>query len=831
MTIPPGTRFNHYEVVAPLGAGGMGEVLLARDTRLDRQVAIKLLTAEFSQSADRLHRFTREARAASALNHPNILTIYEIGETDGQHYITTEYIEGETLRHHIQHGRMKLRDVLDAAVQIASALSTAHQAGIVHRDLKPENVMIRPDGIVKVLDFGLAKLTEKSVPLTDSVAATMARQATEPGVVMGTVQYMSPEQARGKAVDARTDIFSLGIVLYEMVTGRAPFVGESSTDVLAAILDREPPPLSRFVDDLPPELQRIVTKCLRKERDERYQTMKDVLLDLKELRDELVVEAKLERSMRPTSQSSENQQTLIVDGELTHEQTAQATNAATAQTTSSAEYLIGEIRQHKRGVALVLFVLVMATGGLGYWLFSDRAAGNNPIESIAVMPFANESGNPEVDYLSDGMTETLITSLSQLPNLNVKPRSSVFRYKGKETPAQTIGKELNVQAILNGRVVQRGQDLSLFVELIDVALDKVAWSQQYNRKQTDLVTLQTEIARDVSAKLKTKLSGEDVANVTKTYTTNPEAYQLYLKGNYYYGKYSENSYQKAIEYYQQAIAIDPNYALPYQGIAAAYNWANDFYFPPHEAMPKAKAAALRALELDPTLADAYWILGQIAFWYDWNWSAAEREMHRASELDASYSIYPLYLSAMGRHNEAIKAGEMRQRSLPLDLNMNWDLQGIYHYAGRYDLSIEQARKTLELDPNYWGSYTNLGQTYERKKQYPEAIASLEKARALDTNTSIPGYLGYVYAAAGKRAEAQNVLEELQELSKQRHVSPYYIAVIYAGLNDKDRAFEWLNKAYEARAFSMALLKVETVFDNLRPDPRFKDLLKRMNLPK
>jgi len=479
------------------------------------------------------------------------------------------------------------------------------------------------------------------------------------------------------------------------------------------------------------------------------------------------------------------------------------------------------------------FVLPLAVLGVvvalvaGYFYFSRK---NNTIESIAVMPFVNASGNGEVEYLSDGMTETLISSLSQLPNLNVKPRSSVFRYKGKETNPQTIAKELNVQAILNGRVVQRGQDLSLYVELIDVALEKVVWSQQYNRQQSDLVMLQTDIARDVSSRLKTKLSGADEAKVTKTYTNNPEAYQLYLKGKYFYSKYNANSYQKAIDYYKQAIEMDPNYALAYHAIAEAYNTATDWYLPPKEAQPKAKAAVLKALELDSTLAEAHNTLGIIAFWYDWDWITAEREWKRAGELDSSYSTYPLYLAAMGRYDGAIKAQEMHQRSSPLDLQMRMDLEGVYLYAGRYDQVIDQARKTMELDQNYWAAYQDAGLAYERKKQYPEAIAALEKASSLDNNPSILGYLGYVYAAAGKKAEAQRVLGELKELSKQRYVPSYSIAIIYAGLNDKDKAFELLNKAYDERSFFMALLKVETVLDNLRPDPRFKGMLKRLNLP-
>jgi TolB-like protein len=485
--------------------------------------------------------------------------------------------------------------------------------------------------------------------------------------------------------------------------------------------------------------------------------------------------------------------------------------------------------KRRRFALAVIGVTLVVILGLGYFYLSRSRT--TAIESIAVMPFVNENGIADVEYLSDGMTETLISSLSQLPNLNVKPRSSVFRYKGKDTGTQAIAKELNVQAILNGRVVQRGQDLSLFVELIDVALDKVVWSQQYNRKQTDLLTLQTDIARDVSSRLKTKLSGADEAKITKTYTTNPEVYQLYLKGNFYRTKYTEEGYQKGIEYYQKALEIDPSYALVYHEIAEAYHFANDWYLSPKEAMPKAKAAALKALELDDSLAQTHYLLGKIVFWYEWDWRAAEREWKRANELDPTYPAnYPVYLAAIGKFDEALQAQESVLRSLPLDLNINMDSAGILLSAGQTDRSIAETRKALELDPNFWWAYQNLGLAYERKKQYPEAIAALEKACSVDNSPSNLGYLGAVYGIAGKDADAKRVLGELKEVSKRRHVSPYNMAVVYAGLNDKDQAFEWLDLAYEARSFGMTQLKVETVVDNLRSDPRFKDLLKRMNLP-
>ena len=510
---------------------------------------------------------------------------------------------------------------------------------------------------------------------------------------------------------------------------------------------------------------------------------------------------------------------------------ADPTTVLSAQPTATTGS-IGKSKLSGKKIGIVVLVTAMVAAISAVVVYSVRSKNTHTIiQSIAVMPFVNASGNSDVEYLSDGMTETLISSLSQLPNLNVKPRSSVFRYKGKETDPQTVAKELNVEAVLNGRVVQRGQEIDLFVELVDGVLNKVVWSQQYNRKETDLVSLQTDVARDISTRLKTKLSGADEAKVTKTYTTNPEAYQFYLKGNFYRTKYTEDGYKKGIEYYEKAIAVDPNYALAYHGIAAAYDFANGWYLSPKESEPKAKGACLKALELDDGLAETHYLLGKVLFWYEWDWATAEREWKRANELDPSYpSDYPPYLAAVGRLEEAVKAQEVVHQRFPLDLNVNLDFASILLSAGRYDQSIEQTRKALELDPNFWWSYQNLGLAYERKKQYPEAIAALERARLADDNPSSLGYLGYVYGTAGKKAAAQRALEELKELSKKRYVSPYNFACIYAGLDDKDQAFEWLERTYQERAFFMTQLKVDTVLDNLRPDPRFRDLLKRMNLP-
>src|SRR5437016_3623935 len=495
-----GQTIGLYKVLARLGAGGMGEVYLAQDPRLDRKTALKLLPAYFTKDVDRLHRFEEEARAASSLNHPNIVTIFEIGEADGHHFIASEFIDGVTLREHITASRiarngspntpLKLSEILDLAVQIGEALAAAHAAGIVHRDIKPENIMVRHDAYLKVLDFGLAKLTERPAFAIDAEGATRAPLKTNPGIVMGTVTYMSPEQARGLPVDARTDIWSLGVVLYELLTGRAPFEGETATDVILSIVEREPPPLARYSKDAPAELERIVSKALRKNKQERYQTAKDLALDLKNLKQELEVQARLERSSESGAGRGER---LVTSGEqmaiVTGPQTAARTaGVGTIQPISSAEYVVSEIKSHKRSVVLGVAALVITVAAVLY--FSYFAKSGAAIDSIAVLPFVNVSNDPNTEYLSDGLSDSIIDSLSQLPNLKkVSAFNSVLRYKGKQVDPQAVGRELNVRAVLTGRLVQRGGDLLISAELVDVKDNKRLWGGQYNRKSADIFNL------------------------------------------------------------------------------------------------------------------------------------------------------------------------------------------------------------------------------------------------------------------------------------------------------------------------------------------------------
>jgi len=830
------TNLSHYRIVSKIGAGGMGEVFLAEDTRLRRKIALKILPADLSGDKDRLRRFEQEAFAASALNHPNILTIYEFGAENGVHFLASEFIAGETLRERLQRQRepLSLREVLDIAAQVAAALDAAHQSGIVHRDIKPENIMLREaDGLIKVLDFGLAKLTEKKTAAVDTEGETRAQVNTAPGMVMGTAAYMSPEQARGKETDARSDIWGLGVIVYEMLTGRTPFAGETTTDTLAAILHREPAPISRLVADVPQEIERIINKTLKKDCDERFQTAKDLLIDLKAARQNLEFQNKF--GVPPSGDIKQTEaQTEILEVNRTDEKTSP--RGGTPNTTSSAEHITGKVKKHRREFALASLVLLFAAIGLGYWFFSNRVADTRQIESIAVLPFVNESGNVDVEYLSDGMTETLISSLSQIPKLNVKARSSVFRYKGKETNAQTIGKELNVQAILNGRVVQRGQDLILYVELVDAQTENSLWKQTYNKTMTNLVALQSDIARDVADKLRVKLSGADEQKLAKNYTANAEAYQLYLKGRYHLLKLQPSETQKAISFYQQAIAIDPNYALAYVGLASAYrSLAVAGEMPATEFFPKAKAAATKAIEIDDTLAEAYAALGYVIFRYDWNWNEAENKCERALELDPNsaeaHETYAHLLSSTARHAEALAEIKRARELDPLNLRIGVVEAQFLIYAGQADEALFRSQKIFELDPDFSFAHSFASSAYIEKGMYPEAIAEARKGRVLSGGRSHAiAFEGYALAKTGKQAEARAVLDELLKLSTERYVPPYPVALVYNGLGERDKTLEWLEKGYQHRDARMMFLKVEPKWNNLRDDPRFQELLRKLGFP-
>ncbi len=834
-----GTKLGRYEILSKIGEGGMGEVYLAEDTRLHRKVALKLLPAELAANQDRMRRFDLEATAAAALNHPNIAHIYEISESNGTNFISMEYIDGQTLHEVIYSGKTELTKLLRYLKHVAEGLAKAHAAGIVHRDLKPDNIMITRDGHAKILDFGLAKLIEQTghkpdhqggLGLSEMATAMIPVQHSTPGVVMGTVGYMSPEQAQAKPFDQRSDIFSFGCILYEATTGRKPFIGDSIIDTLHKIVHEPAQAIADFNPSAPPELQRIIRKCLAKDAEKRYQTIRDTANDLEEVIEEIKGVSDLERSVAPLSRATTSGPSNSTEADM---RAAESTVSVSQQPASSAEYIVSGIKQHKLGAGIALMLLIVGAVGLGLYL-RTRNTGV-AIDSIAVLPFQNRSTETDTDYLSDGLAESLVYRLSQLPNLKVSPTSSVFRYKGKEIDPIKAGQELGVDAVLSGRMVQRGDNLTISAELVDVRYNKLLWGEQYDRKMSDLLQTQREIAREIVEKLKLKVSGEE-KGLAKHYTESNEAYQLYLEGRFYWNKRTGEALKKSIEYFNQAIEKDPGFALAYAGVADCYVVPAN-RLPPREAMPKAKAAAMRALELDETLAEAHTSLGRVLAAYDWDWMSAEKEYKRAIELNPRYAVahqwYGGCLEVMGHHDEAIAERKLAQELDPLSPIANFELGLAFYYARDYDQAIEQFQKTLELDQNFPPAQQFLPAAYEQKGMYGEAIAGFKKVIPLTGGSEwslTRGGLGHVYAALGKKSEALAVLDELKQVSAQGYVPATSIALVYAGLGERDPAFAWLEKACEERSFQMQWLTLEPRWDSLRSDPRFADLVRRVGLP-
>ncbi|HBB87997.1 MAG TPA: hypothetical protein DC047_10315 [Blastocatellia bacterium] len=827
------TTLSHYRIVSKIGAGGMGEVYLAQDTKLDRKVALKILPAEVASNLDRMERFIREAKSAAALSHPNIAQIFEIGEDNGIHYIAMEFIDGVTLREKIHRERTELRKLLRYLQHVAEGLAKAHAAGIVHRDLKPDNIMITRDGHAKILDFGLAKLIEpQPLPGGDSseVATAVLQQYSTPGTVMGTVGYMSPEQAQGKTkeIDQRSDIFSFGCILFEAATGKKPFEGESVIKSLHMVVYEPAAPIANLNPSAPVELQRIVRRCLEKDADDRYQGIKEVAIELKHLRRELEAGADFDTTTPPLVS---NQAAHSTDSVLTIGSTAPA-SASIPPALSSAEYVVQGLKQHKLAAAIVVVVLISAVALSAYYVRARNAV--TAIDSIAVLPFENKSNAADTEYLSDGLAESLIYRLSQLPNLKVSPTSSVMRYKGKATDLKAIANELGVSAVMTGRIAQRGDNLTISVELVDVRNNKVLWGEQYERKMSDLLATQREIAAAIAQKLQLKLGGSETKGITKRYTDNNEAYQLYLKGRFHFARRTKDELERSIEAYQQAIKLDPKFALAHVGLAEAYVVMPSFpYMSPKVAFPQAKAAIAKALALDPELPEAHTVSGMIAAAYDWNWAEAEREFKRALELDPSlalthYRYAWTYLSPMGRHDEAIAEMQRAMEIEPLSLIQGANFAGVYMYARQFDLAVEQAKKTYDLDPTFFGAQNWLCHTYNAKGMYAESLAISEKTLA--GRSPLLGPIGYGYAKTGRRREAEEVIKQWKEREKTTYIINYWVAAVYAALGEKDAAFAELEKAYQSRDWFLPRLKTDSFMDPLRDDPRFKDLVRRLGLP-
>lgn len=782
-------QISRYRILKKLGAGGMGEVWLAEDTQLGRQVALKLLSPEDAQKQDLVRRFEREARAASALNHPNILTVYEVGQADGIHFIATEYIEGRTLRQRLNAGRLSLREALGIAVQTAAALTAAASAGLTHRDLKPENIMLRQDGYVKVLDFGLAKITDQLPSPEGQSRKTTGTYETAAGIVIGTPAYMSPEQARAQKVDARSDIFSLGIVLYEMLTGQIPFGGETNADIVAALLYGELQPVSSHTTEVIPEaLEQILNRMLARSREERYQNAQMLYDDLKRLQSSFAAETRIEHVAD-----------LVPSG----------TAPRVGRTTVIVPPPAVTPRRRKRRRAL---------------------------NSLAVLPFVNTGSDSSTSYLSDGITESVINSLSRLPKLRVMARSTVFRYQGRMVDPLVVGRELDVRAVLTGRVLMIEDRLIVRTELVDTSDGAQLWSGQFNRPLADVFVIEEELSREISEQLRLKLTGEEKQRLIKRYTENSDAYQAYLKGRYYWNQRTPPSLKKAIESFEQAIAFDPNYALAWAGIADSYSIIGIYSaVSPRIAMARAKSAALRALELDETLAEAHTALAGALIWFDWNWEESEREFKRAIELNpasayARHWYASVYLTATGQFDEAL-AQELRARELePLSLVINTHLGWIDYHARRYEQAVAYYQHALELDPQFVPARFYLGLAYVQEGRFDEAITELRHALELSRRGAmILGGLGYACARHGARDKALALLDELHHSATDKYIAPFYPAMIHLGLGETDQALEWLEKSFTERFCWLVWLGTEPMYDGIRHDPRFIDLLRRVGL--
>ena len=790
-----GRTISHYRILQKLGAGGMGEVYKAEDTRLRRVVALKFLSEDLSHDQRAVERFQREALAASAMNHPHICVLYDIGEHEGRRFIAMEFLEGKPLDRLIAHGALPTEQVLELGIELADALEAAHANKILHRDIKPANIFVTEGRQAKLLDFGVAK------PLLapEALARTTEEQLSSAGAVLGTLGYMSPEQVRGEALDARSDLFSLGAVLYEMTTGRQAFAGVTPGTIQEFILNRTPTSVGRVNPDSPPRLEEIINKALEKDRQLRYQSASELRADL-------------QRMKRDNDAS-----------------------AAFPPPLTEARGVGPRLWWRRRSILAAGVVALASLLVASAWFYGFRSNGA-AIDSVAVLPFVNTSGDPDTEYLSDGITESLINALSQLRNVRVTARSTVFRYKGKDADPQAIGRDLGVRAVLSGRVLQRDGTLIVRTELMDVANGSQLWGGQYSRKVADVFGLQDELSEAISGNLRLRLTAEDRQRLTKRYTDNSDAYQLYLKGLYYWNKRSAEGVQRSVEYFNRAIDTDPTYALAYAGLADSYNFMSFLnLLPPREAAPKAKVAAAKALEMDDSLAQAHISLAYVSFTYDWDWPAATAHFDRAIALNReavmNHPYYPFYLTVAGRSPEAVSVARRALERDPISASLSHTLAVQLVLSGRLDEGIEECRKTIELDPNFAVAHEVLGTALSARGMYSEALPPAAKAVALSGGGALPlADLGYIHARRGEDAEARRLLQTLAAASAQRYTPAVALAIVHVGLRENDRALDWLDKAYNERSIRLAYLRREPVWDPLREEPRFKDLLRRIPLP-
>ena len=846
-----GEQIGAYQIINQIGRGGMGEVYLALDARLGRQVALKLLPPRFTEDAQRVQRFRQEARAASALNHPNILTIHEIGEVKtaagALHFIATEFIEGRTLRELIRDGGMKLGEALEVAMQVASALSAAHAAGIVHRDIKPENIMLRPDGYVKVLDFGLAKLGvesgESGIGNRESgIRGQVARPhsplptpyspvSTDPGMVLGTVSYMSPEQARGLETDARSDIFSLGVVLYEMITLHCPFEGETPSDVFVALLSQEPP-FAEHAPDLPDELQRLVGRMLAKDCAGRYQTADEARRALKRLKHDLTPAPDFKT--RGFSGLTRLARRFGRTGATEDYTTAMTTTQAPPPSKSGVFFFAGRFTRSPLRVALALMGLaaLIAVAILGRQWLNRR---DSSVDSIAVLPFKPLVADDRDEALEMGIADTLITRLSRLQKITVRPFSAVRDFTALDQDPVAAGRQLQAQAVLEGYIQKVGDKIRVTVRLINVGRGRTLWTRQFDERWSDIFAIQDAISQRVADDLTATLTGEERSELAKNYTADPEAYRLYMEGSYQWNKRSAEGIRKGLEAFRKATEKDHGYALAYVGVANAYITLGTYHLAaPKEALPLAREAATQALKIDESLAEAHTAMGKIVSDYYWDWPLAEREFKRAIKLKPNYPIlhdwYSAFLAYMGRFDEAVREANLELELDPLSPIAHTRVGITLCLARRYDQAIPVLQKTLSQEPNYAPARLYLGICYSMQGRREEAVAEFQKGRAVaPTSQDFISLLGYVSALAGRRDDARRYREQLNELAKRAYVSPYAQAEISAGLGEMDAAFMWMEKCFEERSSALPTMKTNPMFDLMRSDARFDLLMRRVGL--
>jgi len=864
MTLLPGSKLGPYELESKVGAGGMGEVYRARDTRLGRTVAIKVLP--FGLSADPVlkERFAREAKVISNVSHPHICTLFDVGDVDGTEFLVMEYLEGETLESRLQRGPLPIMEVLNVGIEIADALDRAHRGGVIHRDLKPANIMLTESG-VKLLDFGIAKMFDQidQEVAPESLSTSAEVLLTMPGQITGTVSYMSPEQVRGLHLDASTDLWSLGVVLYQMICTRLPFEGPTTTDVISRILLKDPDPLPLADHEVPGGLMQTLRQALEKDRERRYKAAREMLTDFKRCRQKMEIEAEMERlDHLKQITASTNERARDSRAGIHPASTERTLPPSASRPAASTPWSLEKIKVHRLPVMIGLSMTAAAVVALHSWLYSAAILGVataaivsylflSRVESLAVMPFEwvgsdpSFQADPESDYLSDGITESLINHVSQLPNLKVISRTSVFRFKGRAFNPREVARELAVRKILTGRILRRGSTFVISVELVDALGDEHIWGAQYERGPSAFANLPREIAMQVSRNLRARWAGTSA--IAQTYSPEPESYQAYLKGKFYWSKRTGEDIQKALQCFREAVAMDPHHALAYLGLAECYLVASHYTTMPfREAYAQAKVCALKALEIDDSLAEAHAALASIKAAEDWDLQGGLREYERAIKINPNYATahqwYAEYLACAGRKAAAIAEVRRAQELDPLSLVISASVGQVLYQAREYDQAIKQLRTTVEMDRHFYIAHRILRDVFVEKGLWEEAIAEHQLALKLagedaEKAETVAISLRHAYSHAGPLGYWQKRLElATQDMGSPPRlpydvtdVSPYHVAIIYARLGHHDLATKWLEKAVEEQDYGIYYLKTNPAFDGLQASPRVVAVMRRIGL--